>query len=131
MNVTVKHRGEVKHQAVIPLKSEILASGTRPEFPAGTEVVRLSDDGSWASRMVDVQKVIDGLIAQFGRGDGELLLESELHTSIDPAHRNAYCVEGRKPVVNFYLEEGASLTSFDLGPLGPMFEASILKNCPA
>src|SRR5262245_59894426 len=51
MNVTVKHRGEVKHQARIPLKAEILSSGSRPEFPAGAEIVRLSDDGSWASSM--------------------------------------------------------------------------------
>jgi hypothetical protein len=131
MNVTVKHRGEVKHQATIPLKAEILPSGSRPEFPAGSEVVRLSDDGTWTVRMAEVQKVIDGLIAQFGRGDGELMMESELRTSIDAAYRNAYCVEGKKPVVNFYLEEGDKLTSFDLGPLAPMFEASILKNCPA
>jgi hypothetical protein len=129
MNVTVRHRGEVKHQARIPLKPDVLASDSRPEFPAGSEIVRLSDDGTWRSHMADVQKVIDGLIAQFGSGDGELVMESELLTSIDEAHRNAYCFEGKKPVVHFYLEEGDKLTSFDLGPLAPMFEASILKGC--
>jgi hypothetical protein len=131
MDVTVKHRGEVKHETKIPLKAEIVPAGSRPEFPAGAETVRLSDDGSWSSSMVEVQKVIDGLIAQFGRGDGELLMESELKTTIDEAYRNTYCVERKKPVVNFYLEEGDKLTRFDLGPLAPMFEASILRNCPA
>jgi hypothetical protein len=129
IDVTVRHRGEVKHEATIPLKAEIVPAASRPEFPAGSEVVRLSDDGLYEARMVDVQKVIDGLIAQFGRGDGELLMESELRTTIDTQHRNAYCVEGRKPEVRFFREEGDRLTAVSLGPLAPMFEASILKDC--
>src|SRR6185295_16276376 len=62
MNVTVKHRGEVKFKTTIPLKAEIAAAGSRPEFPATSETVRLSDDGSWVSHMTEVQKVIEDLI---------------------------------------------------------------------
>src|SRR5690349_3313124 len=39
MNVTVKHKGEVKFESRIPLRPEIIAAGTYAEFPAGSEAI--------------------------------------------------------------------------------------------
>jgi hypothetical protein len=81
--------------------------------------------------MAKVGKVIDDLIAQHGRGDGELEIFSELKTRIDPAYRNAYCVEGKRPAVFSFIEEGdpPQLRPLDLGPMDPFFQATILKDC--
>lgn len=131
MGVTVKHRGDVKYQSSIPLTAEIMPGGARPEYPANTEIVRLSGDARYGAEMAKVGKVIDGLIAQFGRGDGELELFSELKTRIAPEFRNAYCAEGRKPVVTAFIEQGdpPALDPLELGPMAPIFEAAILKDC--
>jgi hypothetical protein len=131
MDVTVKHKGDVKYQTAIPLAAEIKPGGARPEYPASTEVVRLSGDARYGAEMAKVYKVIDDLIAKFGRGDGELEMVSELKTKIAPEYRNAYCVEGRKPVVLAFIDQDdpPQLIPLELGPMAPIFEASIFKNC--
>ena len=131
MDIRVKHRGEVKYQSKIPLNAEIMPGGTRPEFPAGTEVVKLSGDERYGVEMAEVGKVVEDLIAQHGRGDGELEVFSELKTKIAPEYRKAYCVDGKKPVVLSFIEQGdpPALEPLDLGPMAPMFDAAILKDC--
>jgi len=133
MDVTVKHKGDVKYQTAIPLAADIKPGGSRPEYPANTEVVRLSGDERYGAEMEKVYKVIDDLIAKFGRGDGELEMISELKTTIAPEFRNAYCVEGKRPEVLAFIDQDdpPQLIPLALGPMTAMFEASILKNCKA
>jgi hypothetical protein len=131
MDVTVKHKGEVKYHTSIRLDAEIKPGGSRPEYPANTEVVRLSGGATYPAQMRKVNAVIQDIIAKFGHGDGELDKMSELKTKIDDAHAKAYCVDGKKPVVLAFIEEDhpPELTPLALGPLSSRFEASILKNC--
>ncbi|HVY87388.1 MAG TPA: hypothetical protein VG942_00865 [Hyphomonadaceae bacterium] len=131
MQVVIKEKGEVKYDSAFPLKDEVVPASNFPELPPKSEVVRLSDDGSWDAHMAEVNKKIDDLVAQYGHGNGELLMQSELHTRIDDAHRKMYCQDGVKPKVRFYLEDASTkkLTQFSFGPLGPLFEQAILKGC--
>jgi hypothetical protein len=126
---TVKLRGETKHEAKIPLKAEILASGTRPEFPAGYEIIRLTDDGSWTSHAAGLERVINDLIAQHGRGAGELDLDSRLELTIDESHRKAYCDDGRFADARLYLDEpGKDLQRMDT-LLTELYQPALKKAC--
>ncbi len=103
--VQVRHRGEVKHEGEMPLVAEKLQGGSRPEYPAGYEIIRLTDDGKWAERSSALDKVILGIIEQYGRGDGEVEFANKLNLSLEPAARQLYCVEGKVADIRLYVEE--------------------------
>ncbi len=132
MNVTVKHKGEVKFETKILLTPEIVAPGTYAEFPSNSEAVRLKDSGAWASTMTEVNSMIDDLIAKFGRGDGELMMETELNTTLDDIGRQKYCAEKVSPVVQVYFEETSppKLTKLDMAPMAVFFANEVLEDCP-
>lgn len=127
----VKHRDEVKFETTIPMRGEIKPGGGRPEYPAGYEIVRLTDDGTWAKRTAEIDKVIADLIAQFGRGQGSLEMTNDLNLTIDPAHKNAYCVENKPVDLRFYIEEDgvADLVRLDVVEMSGIIQIAVKKAC--
>jgi hypothetical protein len=132
LDLTVKHKGEVKHEEKIALKAESVAAGTVADIPAGYDAVRLSDGGTFRPRMAEVQKIIEGIIAQYGRGDGELVMTTEIHTALDDAGLKSYCTDKKTPDIRAYLEETAppKLTAIDLKPMGGFMQKEVEENCP-
>lgn len=116
--VVVKHKGDVKYEGELPLVDDReLQAGSRPEFPAGYEIIRLTDDGRWRERTAALDKIILGIIEQYGRGDGEVEFNSQLHLSLDPAARKLYCDEGKVADIRLYVDE-------DGKPLVPMLDVA-------
>jgi hypothetical protein len=101
----VRHKGEVKYEAELPLVAQSIAAGSRPEFTAGYEITRLTDDGRWSERTAEMDKVILALIEQHGRGDGEVEFSNKLNLSLDAAAKQAYCTEGKTADIRLYVEE--------------------------
>lgn len=131
LDVTIKHKGEIKHQETIPLKADLVAPGSVAGIPAGYEAVRLSDGGTFHTRMAEVQKIIEGIIAQYGRGDGELDMTTEINTKLDDAGRQAFCVEKKLPDIRAYLEETSppKITTIDLTPVQNFIQKEVAGNC--
>ncbi|HEV7690712.1 MAG TPA: hypothetical protein VGO52_07820 [Hyphomonadaceae bacterium] len=132
LDVTVKYKGEVKHAEKIPLKADIAAAGSVADIPAGYEAVRLSDGGTFRARMAEIQKIIEGIIAQYGRGGGELVMMTEINTALDDAGMKTYCADKKTPDIRAYLEETAppKLTAIDLKPMGEFMQKEVEENCP-
>lgn len=130
-SVTVKQAGEVKHESKIPLKAELVAAGSRPEYPAGYEIVRLTDDGSYQQHAAELDKIIAGLVAQYGLGKGELEMQNELSLSIDEAQKKTYCVDNKTPDIHIYIDEVGKpdLVQLDVAVMAPVFQASVKKAC--
>jgi hypothetical protein len=101
----VRHKGEVKYEAELPLVAQMVAAGSRPEYTAGYEIIRLTDDGRWSERTAAMDKVILALIEQHGRGDGEVEFSNKLNLSLDAAAKQAYCTEGKTADIRLYVEE--------------------------
>jgi len=127
----VKLRGEPEFETTLPLTSEVLAPGSRPEFPEGYEIVRLTDDGRWAERTAELDRVIRQLIAEHGRGHGSLEMSNALNLSIAPSHRQTYCNENRYADIRLYLEEAGSgqLTRLDDAALTSLLQPAMKKAC--
>jgi hypothetical protein len=132
LDVTVKYKGEVKHAEKIPLKADIAAPGTVAEIPTGYEAVRLSDGGTFRARMAEIQKIIESIIAQYGRGGGELVMMTEINTTLDDAGLKTYCADKKIPDIRAYLEETAppKLTTIDLAPMSGFIQKEVEENCP-
>lgn len=101
----VRHKGEVKYEAELPLVAQKIAAGSRPEYTAGYEIIRLTDDGRWSERTAEMDKVILALIEQHGRGDGEVEFSNKLNLSLDAAAKQAYCTDGKTADIRLYVEE--------------------------
>src|SRR5262249_43635880 len=114
-----------------PLKAEIVKAGARTEYPAGYEIVRLSDDGAWSGATAGIDKAIGDVIAKFGHGHGSLDLSNRLDLTIDAAQRQAYCVEHKAPDIRVYLEEAgvSALTRLDPGGVDGMFASAVTAAC--
>lgn len=127
----VKHLDEVKFETTIPMRADIAAGGGRPEYPAGYEIVRLTDDGSWAQRTAEIDKVIADLIAQYGRGQGSLDMTNDLTLTIDPAYKTTYCVENKPADLRFYIEEDgvADLVRLDVAEMSGIIQIAVKKAC--
>lgn len=127
----VKHKGEVKLETALPLKPEMLTPGSRPEYPAGHEIIRLASDGDWNKLTADINQTVNDLIAKHGRGDGEVVMQNDLKVSIDPDHRKTYCVDSVAPEIHAYVEEqGAEkLVQLDVAGMAPMFQAVVKDAC--
>lgn len=131
MKVVVKLRGVSQFETSLPLKAETIPAESRPEFPAGYEIIRLTDDGRWAERTAEIDSVIQKLIAQHGRGHGALEMSNGLNVTIDPAQRQAYCVDKQKADVRLYLEEVGKpeLVRLDVGSVADMIQQVVLSAC--
>jgi hypothetical protein len=129
----VKHKGEVKFESRIPLKPEVIPAGTYAEFPADAEAIRLNDAGEWQAKMAEVGKVVDDLIAKHGRGDGEVIMMTEVNTTLDETGKQQYCAGKKLPDIRAYLEEGspAKLTAIDMTPIRSFMQKEVAENCPA
>jgi|GEM_PF-1513171 hypothetical protein len=129
--VQVRHKGEVKHESEMPLVAEKLQAGSRPEFPAGYEIIRLTDDGQWNERSAALDKVIMGIIEQYGRGDGEVEFNNQLHLTLEPAARKLYCDEGKVADIQLYMEESgkAELVSMMGGANETFSRFAIMQGC--
>lgn len=127
----VKHLDEVKFETTVPLRAEIKPGGGRPEYPVGYEIVRLTDDGTWAQNTAKIDKVIADLIAQYGRGQGSLDMTNDLNLAVDPAYRQTYCVENKPADLRFYLEEDgvADLVRLDITEMAGIIQIAVKKAC--
>jgi len=126
----VKIRGEPKFETTLPLKAELAPAGTRPEYNAGYEIVRLTDDGRWAQSTAEVDKVIQDLVAEYGRGLGELEMISQLYVSIVPAYRDQHCAPGAQHDVRVYMEEdGKPLVSLNDIRMSAMITQVVREAC--
>jgi hypothetical protein len=130
LSAVVKIRGEPKFTTTLPLKAELAPAGSRPEYPAGYEIVRLTDDGGWKTSTAQIDKVIADLVAEHGRGHGELEMISQLHVSVAPQSRGKHCVAGARPDIRVYLEEdGQPLVSLNHPTITAMIGEVVRKAC--
>lgn len=132
-HVTVKADGATELDTVIPLTAEKPAAGSRPEYPAGAEVLRLSTDESYPKRLEEIRGVVDGITAKLGPGHGELIITSDFGTTIADTHREEYCVSQKLPPVAIYLEQGepATLQKLPIGGAEAILQSAILGSCAA
>ena len=132
-DVVIKHGGEIKHQESIPLTAEFPTPGSRPEYPRSAEIIRLAADDAWPRHLADIKGVVDGLIAQYGPGGGELSVSSSLKTEISAEVRQSYCVDNTMPEVRVFLEqsggEPALLKRIDIAAAAPILKAAVLAGC--
>ena len=73
--VVIKADGAVALDKTIPLTAEKPAAGSRPEYPAGAEVLRLSTDATYPQHLKEIQDAMEGIKAKLGPGHGELAAE--------------------------------------------------------
>lgn len=124
----VKIRDEPKFETTLPLKAELALAGSRPEYTAGYEIVRLTDDGRWAQSTAEIDKVIQDLVAEHGRGLGELEMISQLYVSVAPAFRDQHCAPSARPDIRVYMEEvGKPLISLNDASMSTMI-AQVVRN---
>lgn len=133
LTAIVSLKDEKQFETTIPLKAELAKAGSRPEYPAGYEIVRLTNDGSWAQRTAEIDKVIQDLIARHGRGNGKLEMTNQLVVSIDPDHHKQYCVDNKPADVHLYMEEdgAADLVRLDADAMAGLFQMAVRKACDA
>ncbi len=132
-HVTVKADGATELDTVIPLTAEKPAAGSRPEYPAGAEVLRLSTDETYPKRLEEIRGVVDGITSKLGPGHGELTITSDFGTTIADAYREEYCVTRKLPPVSIYLEQGepATLQPLPIGGAESILQSAILGSCAA
>ena len=131
IDVELKHKGESKYKTSIPLKAEIIGPGDHFRPHPGYEAVRLSDAGQWQPVMAEVQKRMQAIIAQYGRGDGELILQNNLHTKLDEQGKKLYCTEKKVPEVRLLFEETEQkkISMIDAAAMQKVADRAVLENC--
>lgn len=131
--VIVKADGAAELDTVIPLTAEKPAAGSRPEYPAGAEVLRLSTDASYPQRLEEIRNVMSGITERLGPGHGELMITNDFKTQIADAFREAYCVQRKLPPIAIYLEQGepSTLQQLPLGGGEDILQSAILAACGA
>jgi len=132
-HVTVKADGTTELDTVIPLTAEKPAAGSRPEYPAGAEVLRLSTDESYLQRLEEIRGVMTAITSKLGPGHGELIVTSDIGTKIADTHREEYCVTQKLPPVAIYLEQGepSRLQKLPIGGAEAILQSAILGSCAA
>ncbi len=127
----VKLRGEPRFETTLSLKAELLTPGTRAEYPDGYEIVRLTNDGRWTERTAELDRVIQSLIAEHGRGHGSLEMTNDLNITIDPGYRQTYCVGNTPPDLRVYIEENgkADLIRLDVEAMAGVIQAAAKEAC--
>lgn len=131
--VVLKADGVTALDTTIPLTAEKPAAGSRPEYPAGAEVLRLSTDATYPERLKEIQGVMDGIKSKLGPGHGELNISSDFKTEIADNVRQEYCVEKKIPPIAIYLEQGnpSTLQKLPIGGGEGILQATILAACSA
>ncbi len=129
--VVIKADGAIALDTTIPLSAEKPAAGSRPEYPAGAEVLRLSTDATYPERLKEIRGVIDGITSRLGPGHGELNISSDFKPEIAEGLRTQYCTEGRIPPIAIYLEQGdpAQLRKLPIGGAESILQSTILAAC--
>lgn len=129
--VVVKADGVTELDTVIPLTAEKPAAGSRPEYPAGAEVLRLSTDATYPQRLEEIRGVMDGITSRLGPGHGELAITSDFKTQIADDFREEYCVSRKIPPIAIYLEQGdpSTLQKLPLGGGEAILQSTILNSC--
>lgn len=129
--VIVKADGATELDTVIPLTAEKPAAGSRPEYPAGAEVLRLSTEASYPQRLEEIRGVITGITEKLGPGHGELIITNDFKTQIADAYRDEYCVKRQLPPIAIYLEQGepSTLQQLPLGGGEAILHSAILAGC--
>lgn len=129
--VVVKADGAVALDKTIPLTAEKPAAGSRPEYPAGSEVLRLSTDASYPEHLKEIRGVMEGITAKLGAGHGELAVSSDFKTEIAEDYRKQYCTEGMMPPAAIYLEQGdpARLQKLPIGGAADILQSTLLAAC--
>ena len=129
--IVIKADGAVALDTTIPLTGDKPAAGSRPEYPAGSEVLRLSTDASYPEHLKEIRGVMEGITSKLGPGHGELSITSDFKTEIADAFRTQYCAEGKVPPTATYLEQGEPSTLLKLPISGAegILQSIILAGC--
>lgn len=129
--VVVKADDATELDTTIPLASEKAPGGSRPEYPAGAEVLRLSTDASYPARLEEIRGVMSGITSRLGPGHGELAITSNFKTEIDAAFHEEYCVNQKLPPISVYLEQGepSTLRKLPIGGGESILQSTILAGC--
>ena len=132
-HVTVRADGKTELDTVIPLTGEKPAGGSRPEYPADAEILRLSTDTSYPQRLEEIRGVMKGITEKLGPGHGELIITSDFKTQIADAYREEYCVNRKLPPTAIYLEQGtpSTLQKLPIGGGEAVLQSTILASCAA
>lgn len=131
MKAVVALDGKPHFETTLPLVAEKSAGGTRAEYPAGYEIVRLTDHGEWAKNTAKIDDVIQKLVAEHGRGHGSLEMSNDLNLDIDASHRKAYCTDRQKPDIRLYMEEAGKpdLIRLDVAAMSGIIQLAVTKAC--
>jgi hypothetical protein len=131
ITATVALDGKPQLETALPLVAEKGVGGSRPEYPAGYEIIRLTDHGDWARNTAGIDTLIRKLVAAHGRGHGSLELSNDLDIEVDAGHRKAYCVDGQKPDIRLYVEDtrAPGLVRSDAEKTAGIIQAAMTKAC--
>lgn len=133
VSVTVNADGKTEFSTVIPLTGEKPAAGSRPEYPADAEVLRLSTDASYPQRLEEIRGVMKGITDRLGPGHGELVITSDFKTTIADAYRESYCIKRELPSTVIYLDQGtpSTLQKLPIGGGESVIQSTLLASCIA
>lgn len=131
MRAVVALDDKPQFETTLPLVAEKSAGGSRPEFPAGYEIVRLTDHGEWAANTAKIDDVIQKLVAEHGRGHGSLEMSNDLNVEIDASHHKAYCTDRQTPDIRLYMEEvgKTELIRLDVDAMRGIIQVSVTQAC--
>lgn len=131
MKAVVALDGKPQFETTLPLVAEKSAGGSRAEYPAGYEIIRLTDHGEWAKNTAKIDDVIQKLVAEHGRGHGSLEMSNDLNVDIDASHHKAYCADRQKPDIRLYMEEvgKTDLIRLDVAAMSGIIQLAVTKAC--
>lgn len=132
-SVTITADGKPEYETVIPLIGEKPAAGSRAEYPADAEILRLSTDASYPQRLEEIRGVMKGITDRLGPGHGELTITSDFKTQIADAYRDEYCLKRNLPPTVIYLEQGtpSTLQKLPIGGAEAVIQSTLLASCLA
>lgn len=131
--IVVNADAKTEYETVIPLTGEKPAAGSRPEYPAGSEVLRLSTDASYPQRLEEIRAAMKSITDKLGPGHGELIITSDFKMQIADNYREEYCTNRKLPPTTIYLEQGTPSTLQKLPTDGgeAVLQSTILASCAA
>jgi len=129
--VIVNADGKTEFETVIPLTGDKPSAGSRPEYPANAEVLRLSTDTSYPQRLEEIRGAMKSITDRLGPGHGELIITTDFRPQIADAQREEYCANRKLPPTTIYLEQGlpATLQKLPIGDAEAIVQSTILASC--